>query len=100
MTITYSNGRSVEAALLTRSSTTMRVAIQGTDDATVFTFVNGTWVSEDCEPAQIRFEWQRKTAHHDSTGADPVWSVRAAARLVQLVISEGFGDESQGQQAN
>lgn len=99
MTITYSNGRSVEAALLSRTDKTLRVAIQGDEDATLFTNVNGSWVTEDCELAQIEFAWQQHGNKSVSEG-DHKWSTKLAARLVQFVIAEGISEEEPARLAN
>ena len=58
MTISYRDGRSVQAALLSRDKNVLRAAIPGMDDVCAFERVNGTWISHDCEPVTIRFEWE------------------------------------------
>jgi hypothetical protein len=86
MIITYSDGRAVEAALLKRTNESMRVAIEGSDDVTEFRNINGRWVSEDCEPASIEFEWQRKGRKPAVSEADCCWSCEQAARLLGSLI--------------
>jgi len=59
MTINYSDGKSVEAVLLSRRENTMRVAVEGAEDITELSNIRGTWVSDECEPVSIQFAWQR-----------------------------------------
>ena len=87
MTIRYSNGRAVEAMLLSREDKTMRVAIQGEDDVAEFRNIEGTWVSEYSEPVQIEFAWQRKAWQGVVTEADCCCSAELAARLVDMLIT-------------
>lgn len=55
MTIRYTNGQILGAVLLSRTETTMRVAIQKHDDIVALTLVNGVCVSDECEPVQADF---------------------------------------------
>jgi hypothetical protein len=59
MTIYYLNGKDIEAVLLSRTEQTMRIAVEGAEDAMELTNHGGTWVSDQCDPVSIRFEWQR-----------------------------------------
>ena len=93
MTITYLDGRAVEAVLLSRTGDTIRVAIEGADDATEFSIRNGTWVSEDCEPARIEFAWQRKSHKATVSGADCSCSPELAARLIHLLFTDSKDDD-------
>ena len=88
MTITFLNGRAVEAVLLSRSDDTIRLAIEGEDDVTEFRNVSGTWVSEDCEPARIEFAWQQKDHKPTISEADCCCSRELAARLIHLLLSD------------
>jgi hypothetical protein len=54
MTITYSDGIAVEAVLLSRTESKMRLAVQGADDVIEVSNINGTWVAADCEPVSIQ----------------------------------------------
>ena len=87
MTITYMNGTTMEAALLARTEKTLRVAPQGADDVLLFTYLNGAWVSEDCEPVLIEFEWQRRGRQPEISEADCVCSGELASRLIRLLLS-------------
>ena len=61
MTIRYTDGHTVEAALLSHTGNSMRLAINGSDDAAEFQQGHGTWVSEDGEPVTIQFAWDKIT---------------------------------------
>jgi hypothetical protein len=93
MTIRYGDGRSLEGFILSRAENTMRVAVKGAGDSMVLTCVNGTWVSEDCCPVQVEFEWQRH--HREKTPVsegDCICPKELAARLIQVLLS---GDEGE-----
>jgi len=85
MTITYANGTTLEAILVTRHEHTIRVAVKGGDDLLEFQDSNGTWVSEDCEPVQIEFEWQKRGRKPEVTEADCICSQELAARLIHML---------------
>jgi hypothetical protein len=87
MTIRYADGRTHEAVLLSRTDNTLRVAAKDTDDVQVFTDIHGTWVSEDCEPVRIDFEWQRHSREEAVDEADCVCPTELAARLMYLLFS-------------
>ena len=87
MTIHYANGKSIEALLLALSPNTLRVAIPGEDDVREFTRINGTWVSDDCEPARIEFAWERKKNQPEVNEADCICPPELAAYLIHLLLS-------------
>lgn len=87
MTIQYRDGKMIEAALVARTENMLRVAPKGSDDALEFLNVNGTWVSEDCEPVRIEFEWQRRERKPEISEADCVCSQELAARLIHMLLS-------------
>jgi len=95
MIIQYTNGEAIEGLLLARTEKTIRVATPGEDEVLEFTCVNGTWVSEDCEPVRIEFAWQRKSRRPVVTEADCICRPELAARLIHLLWSGeeecGFG---------
>lgn len=59
MTITYADGSTVDALLLSSAEKTMRVAIAGEDDVRVFSSVDGVWFAENGEPVELKFAWQK-----------------------------------------
>lgn len=94
VTIRHANNDFVEGVVLARSEYKMRVAVQGAPDAAVFVFVDGSWISEDCEPVDIAFEWRRQPRPRKSvTVADCICPKELAARLIQDLES-GDGDRS------
>lgn len=93
MTITYLDGRAVEAVLLSRTDDTIRVAVVGAEDVTQFSNINGTWVSEDCEPARIEFAWHQKGHKPTISEADCCCSHELAARLVHLLFTDSKDEE-------
>jgi hypothetical protein len=84
MTITYWNGQTIKAALVARTDNRMRVALEGADDVTEFTQINGTWVSEDCEAVRIEFGFGARAAH-EYQEEDFVCSKDLAAHLIHLL---------------
>jgi hypothetical protein len=90
ITIEYCDGRTIQGFVLARHGNTMSVAVRGADDAALFTCVHGTWVSEDCEPVAIRFEWQRHAPAEAISEADCICSKELAARLISALVG---GDE-------
>src|ERR1035441_9086841 len=87
MTIRYADGRLHEAVLLSRTDNTLRVAAKNTDDVQMFTDIGGTWVSEDCEPVRIDFEWQRHSGEGTVAAEDCVCAPELASRLLYLLFS-------------
>jgi hypothetical protein len=90
MTIRYSNGYQIEAILLSRTENSMRVAPQGSDDVLHLNQINGTWVSEDCEPVQVDFSWAKQDDMPVVTLDNCICSKDLAAQLLHLLFS---GDE-------
>lgn len=93
MTITYQNGRAVQAVLLTRTGEKIRVAIEGADDATEFCNINGTWVSDDCEPARIEFAWEVRAPEPSVSEADCCCPPELAARLLHLLFVDSNDED-------
>ncbi|MGO9258710.1 MAG: hypothetical protein ACLQU1_20675 [Bryobacteraceae bacterium] len=92
ITIGYRDGRAIEGFVLARYGNTMSVAVRDADDAVLFTCVHGNWISEDCEPVEIRFDWHRQAPGEAISEADCICSKELAARLIQTLVS---GDESE-----
>ena len=82
MIIRYADGTTLEAVILSRTDSRIRVAVKGSEDALEFTERGDTWVSEDCEPVQIVFAWQGKTRQEIVREADCLCSHELAARLI------------------
>ena len=92
ITIAYRDGRAMEGFVLAGYGNTISVAVRNAGDAALFTCVHGTWISEDCEPVEIRFEWQRHAPGEATSEADCLCSKELAARLIHALVG---GDESE-----
>jgi hypothetical protein len=99
MVLIYADGSRTEAVLLARNENKIRVAIAGSDDLLELTDVHGTWVTEDCEPVQVQFAWEGKTAEQVISEADCVCSHDLAARLIHLLWNADEGDQAQAKNA-
>jgi hypothetical protein len=89
MTIRYTNGQILEAVLLSRTPTTMRLAVQGHDDIVVLTRVTDVWVSDECDAVQVGFSWTEQVAKTEVTEADCICSHDLAAHLTQMLSVGG-----------
>jgi hypothetical protein len=87
LTIRYTNGITKESVLLSRTKELLRVAIEGGDDVTELRLLNGIWVTEDCEPVQVTFAWEREPAP-EVTEAECICPPDVAARLLHLLFVE------------
>ena len=61
MTITYADGSTVDALLLSSQGDVVRAAIAGHDDVRIFKRVDGTWRAEDGQAVQLIYERQKDT---------------------------------------
>jgi hypothetical protein len=93
MTINYLDGKSVEAVLLSRAEQTMRVAVQGAEDAMELANIRGTWVSDECEPVSIRFAWQGSDHRPRVSEDDFCCSLELAAELIHSLFT-GANEET------
>src|SRR4051794_17879063 len=84
MTITYTNGSTVEALLIARGSDFLRVAIPGDRDIRTFHLANGTWFSEDGELVKIDFAGQRNATPDIPTENECVCPKELASHLMSL----------------
>ena len=95
MTIRYPNGKTSEGIILTRGEQTVRVAVKGSDDVCEFCNVNGTWVTEDLQPVQIEFQWQRRTPEPSTSEDDFICPQELASRLILSLLADD--DEEQAE---
>ena len=86
ITIRYRDGRTLDGFVLARHGETLSAAVKDADDAALFTRIHGTWVSEDCEPVEIRFDW-RTDAREPVSEADCICPKDLAARLIRSLVS-------------
>jgi len=61
MTITYANGSTVGALLLSSQEGVVRAAVAGHDDVRIFKQADGVWRAEDGQTVQIVYAWQKHT---------------------------------------
>ena len=88
MTIHRADGHRIEAALLARHQHAVRVAVQGGDDAVEFKEWNGTWISEDCEPVRIDFDWDERASDPSFEECAFLCSPERARRVVGVIRRE------------
>lgn len=93
MTIHYTDGRTVQGALLFRSDNIVRAVLKGGDDVAEFKRLNGTWASEDCEPVRLEFAWESHSRNEVVSEADCLCSNELAARLMHLLLNGSNEDE-------
>lgn len=96
MTLTFSNGTTTEAVLLSRSENKMRVSLPGCDDPIELTEIGGVWASEECELVQVRFAWQQKSQSQILEEADCLCSQELASRLLHLLWNGTDEQEAAG----
>jgi hypothetical protein len=92
VTITYSNGTRVRAMLLTRTSDTLRVAVEGQSDATEFYCADSAWVSENFEAVTIEFEWEQQRPKPVPSVDDCICSPDLAEQLMAQLLNPA-GDQ-------
>ena len=96
MIIKYAGGETVEGFLLSRNESSMRVALQGSPDAEEFVQLQGKWMSEDLEPVEILFEWQRKAQPAPvASEADFICPKELAEHLILLLHTDSSEEEVQ-----
>jgi hypothetical protein len=94
MTIRYSNGEIFEAAPLSQTERTMRLAVAGRDEVVTLTRVNGGWVSDECEVVYVDFAWTRQAAKAEVTESDCVCPRELAGHLIHMLSGEGLQFQS------
>ena len=87
MTITYPDGTSVQAILLSRSIDTLRAAVTGDDDLRTFTLVDNTWVSEGRVQVTIKYEWQLGGEATTPAMSECICSKQLASRLISHLLN-------------
>jgi hypothetical protein len=91
MTITYQNGRTEEALILSRTDTQMRAVLRNSDDVLALQFLSGTWVTEDCDPVTVTFASRRK-AGAPLTEQDCICPADLASHLIHLLLNDSSED--------
>ncbi len=93
MTIKFPAGETRQGFLLSRNDSSMRVALEGGHDVTEFMEVDGEWMSENLEPVEITFEWQRAVpAVLPLNEDDFICSQPLANHLIELLFRDSSED--------
>ncbi len=92
MTITYADGKTVEAFILSRTEETMRVAVKDDFDAKLFTCIEGAWISECGELVEIDFEGWRQTYGGQVFEDDWICPNEVAVRLMDCLFGGSEGE--------
>jgi len=87
MTIRYSNGHTLEAVLLSQTETSMRIALQGSEDVLELQNINGAWITDECEPVNVHYAWSRQSLLDEISENDCICSPELAAKLLHLLFS-------------
>jgi hypothetical protein len=87
MIIRYSNGQAFEAVLLSETDDSMRIALEGSDDVLGLQRINGTWITEECEPVQVDKAWTGQSLMEEIAEDECICSPELAARLLHLLFS-------------
>lgn len=92
MTIRYTSGRAVDGIVLTQTGRSIRVAVPDCEDTVEFTAENGMWFSEDWEPVELEFAWERRASHVVVSEADCICPKGLASVIIQLLRSGSDGN--------
>lgn len=65
----------------------MRIALPGSEDVLELRQINGTWVTDDCEPVHLEYAWMRNSLLDDISEDNCICSPELAARLLHLLFS-------------
>jgi hypothetical protein len=60
----------------------------------VFTCSDGNWISQEKEPVNSEFEWQRRGETPSCFEDDYIWPKELVARLISTVLGEGEQGEA------
>lgn len=94
MVVKYPDGRMVEGLLLSQQESSMRVALEGNQDAAEFFKLQNNWVSEHLEPVEVSFEWQRTPAPAPlPADHEFICSPDLAAQLIRMLDTDSSKDE-------
>ena len=65
----------------------MRIALKGSEDVLEVKNINGTWITEECEPVQVDFAWSGTSLLDEISEDDCICSPELAAKLLHLLFS-------------
>jgi hypothetical protein len=95
VTITYPNGTVLEAIVLSHEEEEIRAIAAGCSDALVFTRIHGQWISEEIEPVEIQFAWQRRVTTPSTSETACICPKALASRLIQSLFRGSDPEESE-----
>jgi hypothetical protein len=84
--VNYKSGRRLNGFLLALGDRTIRVAIQGSDDAVEFRMVNGLWISEDCEIVTFDFAEQGFEEQQDRDVPEAIFAGESQAPIAERIM--------------
>ena len=93
MTITYANGSTVDALLLSSHGDVVRVAIAGHDDVRIFKQVEGVWRAEDGQPVQLVYAWQKGSRAPAPEESHFICSKELGRQLISSLMNGSEFDE-------
>jgi hypothetical protein len=82
--VKYQNGTTQRGVLLTLGGDSIRVAIEGCDDAVEFRKVSGRWISADCEV--VTFEFGEQVYDTDDPAGLPAFFARDSCTDIARLI--------------
>jgi len=91
MTIRYANGKTIDGIVLSQHGGCIRAAVQDCEDVVEFTAENGVWSSEDSEPVQLKFAWERHASNDVVSEADCICPKELASVLIQSLRDDSEG---------
>jgi len=84
--VKYSNGKRLNGILLALGDLSIRVAIQGSDDAVEYRMVNGLWVTEDCEVVTFEFAENGFDTGTDHDVPEAIFTAEVQAPALQRIM--------------
>ena len=79
--------------MYSQTDSTMRVALQGSDDLVDVTSIGGRWVSDDCEPVVVEFAWEKTVINESASEVDCICPQELASRLIERMLNPCADDE-------
>ena len=92
MTIRYSNGTVLHALLLSHAGDVIRAAAPFKDDVLIFTLQNDSWISENCEPVTLEFDWECHQQPVIPEETEFICSKPLARKLISMLSGGSAGE--------
>jgi hypothetical protein len=87
MTISYPNGRVLDAIVLSHEEHEIRAIAAGCEDVLAFNCVHGMWISEELEPVSIGFGWQSREAAPTPCVDDCICPQELVTHLIETLFA-------------